>query len=69
MNTHKIHARVFQDLREAGYKLNELESMSAKELFSAWCEWHGLINWRDTLWHVVLSLKEAEKCHKDTRLK
>lgn len=39
----------------------KLSEMEAKDIFKAYCEWHGLFGaWPDMLWKNVIALKEAE---------
>jgi hypothetical protein len=41
--------------------------MTPKELFIEYCEWHGLINWGNTLWDIVIALSKIEE-KEDKRL-
>jgi hypothetical protein len=34
---------------------------SGRQLFRAYCLWHGLIDWEGTLWAVVEGLQKAER--------
>ncbi len=47
-------------LGERGHGNADLWRMSGREMFAEYCEWHGLINWSDTLWDVVQALKARD---------
>jgi hypothetical protein len=38
----------------------DAECMTKRELFHEYCEWHGLINWSDTLWRVMQELQKSD---------
>lgn len=40
--------------------LEELRRMTGVELFSAYCDWNGLVRWGKTLWGYVEELQAAE---------
>lgn len=47
--------------RERELSDSDIEGMSARDLFHEYCEWHGLINWSNTLYHIVVDLEAAAK--------
>lgn len=52
-----VSALIYSALKERGHTVETIEQMSAREIFGEYCTWHGLINWSDTLWDVMLVLK------------
>lgn len=53
-----IPAHVKADLKEAEYSDEQIALMSPQEVFEAYCTWHGLLNWSNTLWQVVTDLQK-----------
>lgn len=55
-----INVAVVDACIERGYKTEEIFNMSPKELFEEYCCWHGLINWSDTLFDIVIDLEKSK---------
>lgn len=53
----KIPHHVLAALRSAEYTDDQIKLMTAQEVFDAYCDWHGLINWGNVLWNTVLDLQ------------
>lgn len=60
--------RVYHSLLDAGWTAEQIEHTSAKDLFAAFCQGEGLINWSDTLWSAVMDL-QADQLQKQVRAK
>ena len=60
MDVSKIPTRILADIRERGHSDAEVASMSPREAFAEYCNWHGLIGWGGDLWGVVESLNKAD---------
>lgn len=56
----QVSMSISHALGERGHGNAELWHMSGREMFAEYCEWHGLINWSDTLWDVVQALKARD---------
>lgn len=52
----KLNPAVKSALVNRGYSDEEMGRMSPREAFVEYCEWHGLINWGDTLWEQAKGL-------------
>lgn len=59
-NTLSVTMAINKDLLDRGLTDEAIRHLSGRELFSEYCTWHGLINWSDTLWDVVLVLKAMD---------
>ena len=60
MDLDKIPARVLSDLQRGDWTNDQIRSMSPQQVFRAFCNWNGLIDWGDTLWEVVEDLQTDE---------
>lgn len=49
----QVSMSISHALGERGHGNADLWRMSGREMFAEYCDWHGLINWSDTLWVVV----------------
>ncbi len=56
----RVPPKVSSALLAAGYNLKDFEHMTPKDLFDAYCTWHGLINWGYDLWEVMESLQRGD---------
>lgn len=56
-----VSLHITNTLRERGRSDVYIKGMSAKDIFSEYCTWNGLINWSNTLWDVVSVLKAIQK--------
>lgn len=52
----KLNPAVKSALASRGYSDEKIGLMSPREAFVEYCEWHGLINWGDTLWEQAKGL-------------
>jgi hypothetical protein len=59
MSIDNMPSNVVHALREAGYSGEEINDMSGREAFDAFCTWHGMINWGGTLWKAAIDLYEG----------
>jgi hypothetical protein len=57
----KIPAHALQDVRKRGYSDDDIRAMTAREFFSEYCNWNGLMRWGDTLFSVVEASQKASK--------
>lgn len=48
-----IPDQIFDACQDRGISLDRINSMTPKERFVEYCQWHGLINWGNTLWDLV----------------
>ena len=46
-------------LNERGVSPERVETMRPIEVFTEFCEWHGLINWGGTLYQLVENIKSV----------
>lgn len=59
MNINMIDSQVLTALRKAEYSDTQISSMTAKEVFLAFCRWEGLHgSYPDILWRVVGQLQQ-----------
>lgn len=56
----KVSVDINKTLIERGHSDETTQRMSGREIFAEYCNWHGLINWSDTLWDVVLVLRAMD---------
>lgn len=56
----KVSVDINKTLIERGHSDETTQRMSGREIFAEYCAWHGLINWSDTLWDVVLVLRAMD---------
>lgn len=56
----QVSMSISHALGERGHDNADLWRMSGREMFAEYCQWHGLINWSDTLWDVVQVLKARD---------
>ncbi|MDD5388971.1 MAG: hypothetical protein PHD37_06480 [Gallionellaceae bacterium] len=59
-NALRVSVEINKALIERGHTDESIGQMSGREIFSEYCTWHGLINWSDTLWDVVLVLRAMD---------
>ena len=57
----KIPRYLVNDLMKRGYTEQSIATLSPAEAFREYCEWHGLINWSDTLIKAIDDLRGAAK--------
>lgn len=51
---HKIAARLWNDLVEAGHTDEQILAMSCRDRFITYCQWNGLLgSWGETLWDLA----------------
>lgn len=60
MDITKIMNATKDDLHQRGWTNEEIEKMSPEKAFQEFCEWHGLINWGETLISVLDNLRESK---------
>lgn len=59
-NVLRVSVDINKTLIERGHSDESIRQLSGREIFSEYCAWHGLINWSDTLWDVVLVLRAMD---------
>lgn len=59
MHQSKIPLRVLHALYDAGWTNERIQMANGRDLFAAFCEWEGLINWDSTLWEAVTALSKG----------
>ena len=59
-NALRVSVDINKVLIQRGHTDESIRRMSGREIFSEYCTWHGLINWSDTLWDVVLVLRSMD---------
>lgn len=57
MRVRDIDAEVIDACRRRDLTDSEIESLSSRNLFYEYCEWHGLTGWGYELWRLVHSLE------------
>jgi hypothetical protein len=60
MKIEAIPNNVLEAVRKRGYADERITKMSARKLFAEFCNWHGLINWGESLFDVALVLQELD---------
>jgi hypothetical protein len=60
MDPKKLSRPMLTTLRERGHTDQAISLMSAREAFDEYCNWHGIINWGDTLWAEATALMKLE---------
>lgn len=53
MEKSNLYPFVLAALRNREHSDEDIANMSANEIFREYCEWHGLINWANTLISVL----------------
>lgn len=61
MDISKVPANVLAALRKRGHEDDQIASMSPKTAFREYCEWHGLRDWGDELWHTAKNLLDGTR--------
>jgi hypothetical protein len=56
----RVSVAINKALIERGHTDESIRQMPGREVFAEYCNWHGLINWSDTLWDVVLVLRAMD---------
>jgi len=59
MKLQQIPADVLDACREREHSDETIESMSVQELFTEYCEWHGIIGWAGSLMKNLIGLLKA----------
>ncbi len=59
-NIPNVPNRVYSALLDAGWTHDRIKNAKGKELFEAFCQWEGLINWSHTLWQAVTLLEQRK---------
>ena len=57
----KIPVYILADLEERDLSHEDIERMTAEQLFEEYCCWNGLIGWGDMLINALDQLREAKK--------
>ncbi len=57
----KIPVFILADWKERDLSHKDIERMTAEELFTEYCNWHGLFGWGDVLINALDQLREAKK--------
>lgn len=61
MNIEILVEEVIDALEERGHTEEEISQMSEAEVFSEYCNWHGLIGWAENLQFVMKNIESAGK--------
>lgn len=56
----KVPLSVREALENRGFSDLQILAMNPQQMFNEYCQWHGLINWGNALWYIVVELRAAE---------
>ena len=60
MRLENVPVEIAETVRNRGFSDAEISSMESRQLFHEFCTWHGLINWGEYLFDLVVELQDTE---------